>query len=186
MVLESYPWKQDLIRRKSLIIRYNKAEKFEHNYDGTYTIIEKGIFYSAFIIRKLIDCGGKLSDDADRFNLTVKTVKPVRNIDILHRIPDMETHDWDNAEKKTVPGKDVCNWLIHSFVFVVMFDESGTITSFCVSSDYDRNKVLYMVELDDWLNYIDFIASDDIIGLNSKYNEKKKDMVYTKKERGKR
>ena len=38
MVLESYPWKQDLIRRKSLIIRYNKAEKFEHNYDGTYTI----------------------------------------------------------------------------------------------------------------------------------------------------
>ena len=59
MIFESFPWKQDLRRRKNLIIKYNTAEHFEKNDDTTYTVIEKAIFYSAFIIRKLIDCGGK-------------------------------------------------------------------------------------------------------------------------------
>ena len=30
-----------------------------------YTVIEKAIFYSAFIIMKLIDCKGKVSDEVD-------------------------------------------------------------------------------------------------------------------------
>ena len=50
MIFESFPWKQDLRRRKNLIIKYNTAEHFEKNDDTTYTVIEKAIFYSAFII----------------------------------------------------------------------------------------------------------------------------------------
>lgn len=50
MVYESYPWKQDLRRRKNLLLRYNKADRFDANFDTTYTVIEKAIFYSAFII----------------------------------------------------------------------------------------------------------------------------------------
>ncbi len=62
MIFESFPWEQDLRRRKNLIIKDNTAEHFEKNDDTTYTVIEKAIlFSSAFIIRKLIDCGGKLS-----------------------------------------------------------------------------------------------------------------------------
>lgn len=74
MIFESFPWKQDLRRRKNLIIKYNTAEHFEKNDDTTYTVIEKAIFYSAFIIRKLIDCGGKLSDESENYRL--KTVSP--------------------------------------------------------------------------------------------------------------
>ena len=62
MILESWPWKQDLLRRKSLLIRYNTSDHLLENEERAYTNIEKAIFYSAFIIRKLIDCGGKLSD----------------------------------------------------------------------------------------------------------------------------
>ena len=71
MIFESFPWKQDLRRRKNLIIKYNTAEHFEKNDDTTYTVIEKAIFYSAFIIRKLIDCGGKLSDESENYSLKV-------------------------------------------------------------------------------------------------------------------
>ena len=70
MIFESFPWKQDLRIRKNLIIKYNTAEHFEKNDDTTYTVIAKAIFYSAFIIRKLIDCGGKLSDEAENYSLT--------------------------------------------------------------------------------------------------------------------
>ena len=29
MVYESYPWKQDLLRRKRLLLKYNTVEQFE-------------------------------------------------------------------------------------------------------------------------------------------------------------
>ncbi len=55
MIHESYPWKQDLLRRKRLIQKYNNAKMFEQeDSDTAYMIIEKAIFYSAFVIRKLI------------------------------------------------------------------------------------------------------------------------------------
>ena len=32
MIFESFPWKQDLRRRKNLIIKYNTAEHFKNKY----------------------------------------------------------------------------------------------------------------------------------------------------------
>ena len=186
MVYESYPWKQDLLRRKRLIIKYNTAERFDKSYDSTYTVIEKGIFYSAFIIRKLIDCGGKLSDEADNYSIQVKAIKPLKHIDNLNRWPEEDSHDWEHEKQLTVAGKDICNWLIHSYLFFSEFEENGPMLAFCVSSDYDRNKILYKISMCDWLRYIDYIASDDIVGLSSHYDEKTGDYIYKRKERGTR
>ena len=85
MVYESYPWKQDLQRRKRLILKYNTVEHFNQNYESTYTVIEKGIFYSAFIIRKLLDCDGKLSDEADQYVIKARSIKPLAHIDLMQR-----------------------------------------------------------------------------------------------------
>lgn len=145
MIFESFPWKQDLRRRKNLIIKYNTAEHFEKNDDTTYTVIEKAIFYSAFIIRKLIDCGGKLSDESENYSLKVCSVQPLKPVDRLHRWPEEDSHDWENEKEVVVTGKNVCNWLIHSYMFFVVFNEDGIIDSFSVTSDFDRNKVLYRI-----------------------------------------
>ena len=88
MIFESFPWKQDLRRRKNLIIKYNTAEHFEKNDDTTYTVIEKAIFYSAFIIRKLIDCGGKLSDESENYSLKVCSVQPLKPVATSHYLYD--------------------------------------------------------------------------------------------------
>ena len=185
MICESYPWKQDLRRRKNLILKYNTSEYFDKNYEGTYTIIEKAIFYSAFIIRKLIDCGGKLSDAADNYSLVVFAIDPLQKIDSLHRWPEENSHDWDNEKKLSILGKTLCNSLIHSFLFFIRFNDDNIIDSFCVSSDYDKNKILYRVPLDEWIKYINFIASDDIVQLDSHYSSKYGDHIYTRKKRGK-
>lgn len=132
----------------------------------------KGHFYSAFIIRKLIDCGGKLSDEADNYSIQVKAIKPLKHIDNLNRWPEEDSHDWEHEKQLTVAGKDICNWLIHSYLFFSEFEENGPMLAFCVSSDYDRNKILYKISMCDWLRYIDYIASDDIVGLSSHYDEK--------------
>ncbi|MEG0304189.1 MAG: hypothetical protein RR576_00585 [Oscillospiraceae bacterium] len=185
MINESYPWKQDLQRRKNLMLKNNTAENFEKNNDGAYTIIEKTIFYSAFIIRKLIDCNSKLSDEADNYSLTVFAIDPLKRVDSMHRWPEEDSHDWENEKEITILGKVLCNSLIHSYLFFTIFNDSSVIDSFCVSSDYDKNKVLYRVPLAEWIKYINFIVSDDIIRLDSRYSPKHADYIYTRKERGK-
>ena len=72
MIYESYPWKQDLLRRRRLIQKYNSSELHGKNDERAYTVIEKAIFYSAFIIRKLIDCKGKVSDEVDEYIFHLK------------------------------------------------------------------------------------------------------------------
>lgn len=186
MIFESLPWKQDLQRRKNLIIKYNTAEHFEKSDNNTYTVIEKSIFYSAFIIRKLIDCGGKLSDEAENYSLNVFSVQPLKPINRLHRWPEEDSHDWENEKKVTVAGKSICNWLIHSYMFFVVFNEDDVIDSFSVTSDYDRNKILYRIPLNTWIAYIDYVASDDIVSMSSHYDPKANDYIYRRKERGNR
>lgn len=183
MVHESRPWKQDLQRRKKLIIKYNTAEHFNQNHESSYTIIEKSIFYTAFIIRKLIDCGGKLSDEAEQYFIQTRIIKPLVHIDLMQRWPEENSHDWVNEMIDRVLGKSVCNWLIHSYLFFVEFNE-GKIAYFFVSSDYDKNKTLYKISIDDWLTYIEYIATDTVISLSAHYDEKANEYKYIRKERG--
>ena len=99
-------------------------------------------------------------------------------------MPKEDSYDWEHERSVTARGKDICNWLIHSYVFFVVSDENDIIKFFCVSSDYDRNKVLYKVPISDWLSYIDFIASDDIVQMDCHFNNKKGDYIFTQKKRG--
>lgn len=185
MINESYPWKRDLLRRKSLFLRYNTKEHFNKDEDATYTVLEKSIFYSAFIIRKLIDCGNKLSDDADNYRINVQKIFAKQQIYEFHRSPNEKTHDFSNWNKETALGKDVCNWLIHSYVFtLVSFDDYPVVDGFFVSSDKDRNKYMYYISIDEWMKFVDFIGTDYVVAIDSHYDEKKKDYVFTKKERG--
>lgn len=185
MIYESYPWKRDLLRRKRLIQKYNRVELLSEDADDrAYTVIEQAVFYSAFIIRKLIDCKGKVSDEVDKYRFTVKGIPPIKDIDMMHRWPDEDSHDWDRETSYIKSGADICNWLIHSYIFFFCYDETGTIESFCVSSDYDRNKLLYRVEMKDWIAYMEFVGNDYVVAMEMHVDDKKRDYVFTKKERG--
>lgn len=185
MIYESYPWKQDLLRRKRLIQKYNRADLLSEDIDDkAYTVIEKAVFYSAFIIRKLIDCRVKVSDEVDAYKFILKGLRPKKNIDLMHRWPDEKTHDWEHEATYTKSGAEICNWLIHSYIFFFGFNERDEIDSFYVSSDYDRNKLLYRIELKDWIAYMEFVGSDYIVATDMHIDESKKDYVLTKKERG--
>ena len=184
MIHESYPWKQDLLKRKRLIEEYNSFERFEQNGEEAYTIIEKSIFYSAFIIRKLIDCKVKVSDAVDDYMLNVSLRKPLKKIDISHRWLDENSHDWEKEILISVKGKDICNWLIHSYVFSIVENESLPCSCFCVASDFDRNKGLYTVPIEDWIKYMDFVVTDDIVELKFRYDSKLKENICIRKVRG--
>ena len=96
MIYESYPWKQDLLRRKRLIQQYNHPELLGDDNDRAYTVIEKAIFYSAFIIRKLIDCKGKVSDEVDKYSFTIKGLQPEKEVNFMNRWPENGNYDWEH------------------------------------------------------------------------------------------
>ena len=55
------------------------------------------MFYSAFIIRKLIDCKSKLSDEADKYAIKVKVYKAKKQFDIYNRYIDEDSHEYDTC-----------------------------------------------------------------------------------------
>lgn len=175
MFFESGPWKDDLSSYRSKIMEYCSSKYFQNDddvSDEAYSILEKSIFYSAFVIRKLVDCKTKLSDDADSYALNVEIFESKRNFDNLHRWTSENSHNWESSIRQIKQGKNICNWLIHSLIFELTFNEDQSVEGFCVSSDFDSDKCLYHVTLKDWLNYVDFISSDDVSELLAEKTEK--------------
>ena len=54
---------------------------------------------------------------------------------------------------------------------------------FFVSSDFDRNKFLYEIQMKDWYRVLDDVSSDSIISMSKEYKEKEDDYESIKKER---
>lgn len=183
MIHESYPWKQDLLRRIALIKKYNSVDMFQKNEEQAYTVLEKSIFYSAFIVRKLLDCKSKLSDAADKYSIKMQKVKPIKKITYLNSHKIDKNYNWENKENVIISGRDICNFLIHSYVFNFLWDEQfSIITDFIVSSDFDKNKCLYCITLDEWLKYLYFIAKDDVVGCKLMYDININDYKFLKKD----
>lgn len=180
MIYESYPWKQDLLRRRRLILKYNCGNVIED--ERAYTVIEKAVFYSAFIIRKLLDCRLKVSDAVDNYKFTVKWFIPKKPMDLMHRWVEEDTHDLEHEMTEDArPGRDICNWLIHSFVFLFGYNEDNKIDSFYVSSDFDKDKRLYRIELSDWMAYMEFVGNDSVVSLQIHFDKDKKEYITQKK-----
>ena len=52
-----------------------------------------------------------------------------------------------------------------------------------VASDFDRNKLIYEIELSRWIEYINFISSDSVCEVSMRFNEKKSDYTSILKEK---
>ncbi len=184
MVYESYPWKQDLLRRKRLLVSTNTPIKIAKNEDAAYIVIEKAIFYTAFIIRKLLDCKMKLSDAADNYCISASKFQTNVHYDGFHNCINENSHNWDKVSITKIAGRKICNALIHSYVFEIEIDDNGVVVAFYVSSDYDKDKHLYKIFLLDWIDYIEFIGTDDVVGLSMHYDKKERAYIFSEKLRG--
>lgn len=179
MIHESYPWKYDLIKNKKILQQYSKSMFLEDS-DQIYVILEKAIFYSAFIIRKLIDCKCKVSNAVDNYSIKVDKIYPIKQITDFYNQINNDNYDWEHTQTINISGKNICNWLIHSVVFSFLVSEEK-IDSFVVSSDYDKNKVLYRINIDDWIKYMDFVATDNIVSIKIRYDQKLNNHTFTNK-----
>ena len=181
MIYVSLPWKNELKRIKKYLESNSLYDKNGNTNEIKIFHFEKNLFISAFIIRKLIE-SDKMSDYIDNLSIKVKAYKPKKHIDKLHCYIDEDEYNWKNVEKKVISIKDISNYLIHSYVFNFSInDENYKCESFFVSSDYDRNKYLYEIQMKDWYKVLDKVSSDSITRISRRFKEKNDDYVSIKK-----
>lgn len=172
MIYNSEDWKKEL-KKINKRLKTSKYRKF-------FTI-EKDIFISAFIVRKLIE-SDKMTDRIDNYMLDTVAYKPIKEINRIHCYIEEKEYNWKEKTKIRLEAKKICNFLIHSYVFNLVFAErERKVEKFLVSSDYDRNKYLYEVNLKEWIKFLEEVINDDIIELHRHYEKNKKDYISTKK-----
>jgi len=79
---------------------------------------------------------------------------------------------YDHASGTTVSIslRTLCNQIIHSFVFTFCFSQSDQMEGFVVSSDYEKEKKLFYLDLRDYINLLRRVSEDDIVCMMIKHD----------------
>lgn len=164
MILDGY-WKKELraiIRRlKYWVLIARLRNKFaEHQ-------INKYVLLSAVFIRKLVEDEKDAKKGMESIGVKIPEFAlidyliPVveyeftgdKNFILQHVIIDYYK---GKKENKKVYASLICNYIIHSYIWDLVHIKNTNDIGFCVSSDYNKEKQLYMVKLSNWIKYMDF------------------------------
>lgn len=124
--------------------------------------LNRAILYSATILRKVIE------DETEAEKITKKTTILLPKQETIHtslsatKYPYIGEEGWAIRSKLcasdyvvgqtvSIKAKDVCNWLIHSYVWSLVYHSNRTgVKGFLVASDFDKEKFLHFVSFDEW------------------------------------
>ena len=161
MLLDGY-WKSELKhieKRLSFWSRYSylfPQEYVEHK-------INCGLLYSAAIIRKIAedekDAEKKITGlqvQAPPFPILKITV-PVRcyrHIDeeklFANSVVFLEDYDMSRVEDKNISLFQVCNQIIHSYAWAIVYQRSRHIYGVLIASDRFKDDGIYLLTISDW------------------------------------
>lgn len=158
MIPDGYYWKKPLLE---MARRLKKSNAFAEPSDAQLARIERDVFIGFYSVRKLIESEAKVTDAIKRMKVNVEWYPnrlPVtwRN---NHRIDDL--YDLSSPGKEIRDIEFVCGRIIHSFVFVPVWDEHGHgLATFMFTSDIDRNKKLYSLSVDEVIQIFESFGSN--------------------------
>ncbi len=156
-------WDLDI---KKLIRSMKRSQKlWKYFYDYAEHCLDRDILFSAIIVRKLVEDESIAEKEIaaiqkkypnfpkaplESLGITI----PVLHFEFVGEEPIVQrvcADDYKNAQPEERKIKDICNWIIHSYVWRVTADGKG----FIVASDYDKSKLAYYVSLDDYITALE-------------------------------
>jgi hypothetical protein len=163
MIFESLPWKMELKRHLETFNTWSKRGDTARG--GFY--IERGIFLSAFTIRKLME-NRKITDSVRDRTIRCQGFRPFRPLsDRVTKFfgifdPDRE-YDLRKSETITISCYDLMSEIMHSYVFVPVIDENtSTWSSFFVNSYNRRDDRLLEIQRADFEKVLRDVIDDDV------------------------
>lgn len=135
---------------------------FEHQ-------VNRQILYSAMVVRKIIE--KERWEKGDRKNCNVpepefsvldekfKTIKYpyVGGKEFIGFALFAENYNMAGKETELLLLEHVCNSIIHSYVWGLVWRDRREIAAFGVASDRYKEECLYLVMLDDWLGMLEVL-----------------------------
>lgn len=162
MIFESAPWKAELDRH----LRHFKtwARKCETERGGFY--IERGVFLSAFIVRKLME-NRKVTDEVRSRPVSCTSFFAFEKLsDSVARfwgVSDPTRHyDFSKPATLTLGAYDLMSEIMHSYIFIPVADEGGIWIAFLVNSYRNRDDRLLQIERTDFENVLAEVIRDGV------------------------
>jgi len=172
MISESYPWKKELLKiSKSLKKRFvQKRWTIKSSF-----LFEKEIFISFYIVRKLIEAE-KISTINKKIQIPCYMIPSVgKNVIRFNTSSCERLFDFEKTKKGNIKISELCNQVIHSYIFDAVFDTEHQIAGFWVASDWKRHTTLYSFLLEDLIKLFELIGNDYPNFMITTYNNEKRD-----------
>jgi hypothetical protein len=169
MIHDSQVWKEVLLSELRGLREYlakAQASRRSDIKERALVRVEKFVFISAFIMRKLFEVR-KISDEMARSELNVLSFPRSNPGRRIHRMnwDRIDLHyDLGRATSRKVPVRTLCNQLIHSAVFLCGTGEAdGQVEGFYITSDDQKESRLLYVDLEIYCEVVERVISDDIV-----------------------
>ena len=174
MIDESYYWKVDLLRQNSAL----KARAAQKRWtDASFARCEQTIMLGCFSIRKLIE-SRKLTDKVAEKSLQIRCYPSNGKVVTLlnkHKIDNL--FDLDKPKKRLVKLRFLCNQVIHSYVFTLLFHEGGSLSSILVASDNERSRALWEIPAGLLIKVFEKVGNDDVTEVRYQFDSAKGDYI---------
>ena len=124
--------------------------------------LNRAILYSATILRKIIEDEQEAEKIFRENGKTIphKLLTQTKLSAIRHPYTAEDgwtirgklcPEDYGSGTKVELSVKDVCNWLLHSYVWSLAWDsDKKSYAGFLVASDFDREKYVHAIHFSDW------------------------------------
>lgn len=134
--------------------------------------LNRAILYSATILRKIIEDEIEAEDIAKKANIPLPKLKITHAILNAIKYPYVGEEGWairsalcasnyGKGDDICVKAKDVCNWLLHSYLWGVARDaDTKGFAGFLVASDFDKEKFIHFISFDEWNSFLKLAIED--------------------------
>lgn len=158
MIWESSYWKAEVYK---IFLRLRKKQSQKRWPSSSLVRFEKDVMVGCFMVRKLFE-SEKISLEVERGNIPLIRYELKNNefINIVNKHKFDEKYDWGKSTLTQESPREVCNKIIHSFVFCSNHDSRG-IKSLLFNSDRTKSD-LFELNLKNLVSLFVNVATDDI------------------------
>jgi hypothetical protein len=179
LIWESYYWKRELTVLAGDIAAWGAlyATANEDWDEEAGFRLERSLFYSSFIVRKLIECQ-KITDllRDQKIELLTYASKIPGPQKLMHMYGSLklEEYDFESPQKVPFDAWDLSSEILHSLTLMFQISEDrGGVAGFFVSSKRNNWKRLIDVPISSWLSIMTQFAEDDVTESKSSFEDGK-------------
>ncbi len=172
-MIESYYWKQDLLKYSKQFKPVSKPERWSERVQVNF---EKDIAISLFMIRKLIE-STKLSTKTTKYKAQIFRSPCVGKVNNRNFWDIDELYDLDKEESVTKNANFLSNQLIHGGVMFAYREKDRNWGGIYTCSDFERQKYVYRIPVSEIVKILEIAGNDYPETITMKYSESKGDYV---------